>query len=654
MTHTEYVGQSPVNISVTASVQAEALHFNTRSNSHSNVFWNGTQFLELDVECSSETVVPIGLLFGRDGTDVAAVSAHYSMFPGIRARLVFPISALDGQSVFLPRTPGRLKSVVFGDRIDPAEVAWFEIRVAPLPVSATVLLHSAQILNTPSGAEPSGPVLVDALGQWTCREWPGKMESVPQLTSVLRSRLADVRERETDASLTAYGGTVTKDISPTGYFRTAKVKDRWWLVDPDGGLFWSAGVDCVGAHSGALVTGNEKLCAWIPDPLGPFADAWHGDSNFSWSTANLIRAYGTEWYESWCKLTRSELRAMGFNTVGNWSDLAFAKVAQFPYVLPLENFPTTEHCVFRDFPDVFSHEYTSNANVFAQQLTRFVTDKHLIGYFLRNEPLWAFGDFCLAGKMLERAPSVAPASRQKLGQFLHEQMKNDPDRYRTAWSTVLSGPEDICSFVCASADELPELAQKDLESFTVLMVDAYVRIPSDACRQVDPHHLNLGMRWAWVSSDYVFAGADSCDVFSMNCYKMRPDLEAFEMASARSGLPVMIGEFHFGAADRGLACNALKGVATQEDRGRAYRYFVEQAAAHPVVIGAHWFQWNDQPFLGRFDGESFQIGLVDVCNTPYAEIKEACRTTNNVLYDIATGTRAPLNEPPIEVEAVGI
>jgi len=41
-----------------------------------------------------------------------------------------------------------------------------------------------------------------------------------------------------------------------------------------------------------------------------------------------------------------------------------------------------------------------------------------------------------------------------------------------------------------------------------------------------------------------------------------------------------------------------------------YRYYVENAAAHPALIGTHWFQWIDQPSTGRNDGENYNIGFL--------------------------------------------
>jgi hypothetical protein len=37
-------------------------------------------------------------------------------------------------------------------------------------------------------------------------------------------------------------------LTPTGYFRTARIDGRWWLVDPDGHPFFSNGVNHVVAE----------------------------------------------------------------------------------------------------------------------------------------------------------------------------------------------------------------------------------------------------------------------------------------------------------------------------------------------------------------------------------------------------------------------
>ena len=75
----------------------------------------------------------------------------------------------------------------------------------------------------------------------------------------------------------------------------------------------------------------------------------------------------------------------------------------------------------------------------------------------------------------------------------------------------------------------------------------------------------------------------------------------------------------------------------------AYRYYVENAFALPEMIGTHWFQWADQPCTGRFDGENYNIGLVDVTDRPYKELTEALKTTHLRLYRVHLGQEKPFS-----------
>ena len=97
--------------------------------------------------------------------------------------------------------------------------------------------------------------------------------------------------------------------------------------------------------------------------------------------------------------------------------------------------------------------------------------------------------------------------------------------------------------------------------------------------------------------------------------------------------PLIIGEFHFGALDRGMFHTGLVPVANQAARAQAYRDYVEGALRHPQFVGTHWFQWQDEPTTGRvYDEENYQIGFVDTTDTPYRETIEASRRVGMQLY----------------------
>ena len=102
-----------------------------------------------------------------------------------------------------------------------------------------------------------------------------------------------------------------------------------------------------------------------------------------------------------------------------------------------------------------------------------------------------------------------------------------------------------------------------------------------------------------------------------------------EMEKIRKKKPVIIGEFHFGALDRGMFHTGLVPTQSQEDRANAYKSYVRGALDNPLIVATHWFQYRDQATTGRFDGENYQIGFIDICDSPYPETIKACGRGEN-------------------------
>jgi hypothetical protein len=56
---------------------------------------------------------------------------------------------------------------------------------------------------------------------------------------------------------------------------------------------------------------------------------------------------------------------------------------------------------------------------------------------------------------------------------------------------------------------------------------------------------------------------------------------------------------------------------------------VQAAAADPSIVGAHWFEYADEPVTGRLlDGENSHIGLVGITDVPFHGFVEAVRKAN--------------------------
>ena len=64
-------------------------------------------------------------------------------------------------------------------------------------------------------------------------------------------------------------------------------------------------------------------------------------------------------------------------------------------------------------------------------------------------------------------------------------------------------------------------------------------------------------------------------------------------------------------------------AATQAERAAGFRNTLEALLRLHYVVGADWFRYYDEPEFGRFDGENYDFGLVDIHDQPYESLTMA-------------------------------
>lgn len=615
------------------------------------------RYLTFFLTVEEEHSMAFNLEIYAKGEKEPAFTNRFGILGRVRARICLDLSWTDARILFPEASVGQQKVVCHGRRIEQEEMERAVFVGLPCFHDVTVRIEDMMLTDEyPDEFPIPDEKLVDELGQNKKREWPGKLHGAKELKDALCSGLLQAQEGYPFDDWSKYGGWKEKKLQEgTGYFSRCKENGKWWLVDPEGYAFFSMGPDCVNINGDCRVDGLEKWLDWLPDKDDPvYGDCyrmnrrWPHDGTgrrectlFSFGQANLLRAFGKDWYENWKKMVPMQLKNAGLNTLGNWSDSRLFGETEMPYVTSLPEFPGTKTFIFRDFPDVFSREYAENAARSAKELEARRDDPYMIGYFLRNEPMWAFVDnLILADEVLYNTERTA--CKDALVGFLREKY-GTVDSLNAAWSCSLDSFEALYERQ-KKVSSWSEQSCRDMKEFSRRMLRLYVETVADACRRVDPNHMILGMRWAWISDPDLVTGWENFDVFSINCYAQDPSDAIQNVVDLGVDLPVMIGEFHFGALDAGPTATGLEGVKTQKDRGKAYRYYCEHAAAHPNGVGCHYFQYGDQFVLGRFDGENYNIGLFDICFQPYREMMEQVTACSRSIYEVADGTKEPVEE----------
>ena len=307
-------------------------------------------------------------------------------------------------------------------------------------------------------------------------------------------------------------------------------------------------------------------------PNGMLHPDWYvsrAQSAMSFPTWNLREKFGkTDFKMDYYDFVLRRLDAWGVNTIGNWSDGDLTKLGRKPYMLTVVSKPD-------GLPYLDSGFYDTLDATFAHKMKAAVSNA-----------------FTVAGSAIAQAATDPMC----IGFFIDNELQFPSD----------------------SAYYAP-----------------YFRACKEAIAVAAPGKLYLGCRFKSLRNSAALwnAAAQWCDVISVNSYVN--SVAVFtdgEYAAPKFDRPVLHSEFHFGTLHRGMFSAGLCPVGDQCERGRNYRRVVEGALRHSLFVGSHWFQYRDQPLVGRGDGENYQIGFVDVCDRPYRKLTEAARAIGETMY----------------------
>lgn len=609
------------------------------------------------------------LLRGEDGHPSADRPSNFhcgdrveaTIPPGESVTLRLPLS--DGQAIEAHRRLLAIRSMPHPaarrGTLDAAVLAGILITVSA-PKSALVF-EVGEVQAT--GEAPTGGLSwdgfrpwVDAYGQYAHADWPSKIRADGDFQVRRQAEEPDLAAHGRPGGWNRYGGWAAgPQREATGYFRVEAIDGRWWMVDPEGKLFWSHGAVRVGTrirvggvYHGSPIDDREGDFD-LPPRDGEFGQFYgtepqasrgyylgkHPHQVYDHLEANLYRKWGADWATRYAAHTQRRLASWGLNTIANSSDPGVYLRRQTPYTAVVYSAPLgrTDHRIegstgnWGKLPDPFDPGWRAIIEqTLASELAESVDDPWCLGFFVDNELHW--GD----QYHLAEATLASPASQPAKVVFLRwlTDRHGDLSGLNRAWGTAHQDGQAFLASVALPDRERGEV-RADLADFSQEILDAYFRTCHDCLEAAAPHHLYLGCRFAGVGHERVMrTAAQYCDIVSINRYAREVTSLALPAGCDR---PMIIGEFHIGASDDEVfAPPALVNVFDTPSKLDAIRAYVDSALAHPAVVGTHWFQYYDQPAGGRFDGENYPCGIVDLCDTPKPEMVALCREIGAGFY----------------------
>lgn len=483
---------------------------------------------------------------------------------------------------------------------------------------------------------------IDELGQYIHKDWPGKTHSQEELIAHGKVEEKDLAANPGPPGRNKYGGwTAGPKLKATGFFDVQKYKGKWWLIDPQGRLFWSHGIDCVRNANATPITDREHYYHNLPKADSLFSTfygrgSWapHGYykdhspyRTYDFSQANFLRKYGPGWQQKFADITHRRLKSWGMNTIANWSQDSIYLMRRTPYVATISYSARKlegSKGYWGKFYDVFDPSFRQ---ALRRRLERekdtSASNPWCIGYFVHNELSW--GDETSLAAAALTSPHDQPAKKVFV-EDLKAKYKSI-DKLNNAWGTDNKTWDALLQSTQAPDKKK---AHDDLTAFYTKIAETYFEIIREECKKVAPNQLYMGCRFAWVNDRAARAATKFCDIVSYNRYSY--SVENHRLPDGID-MPVIIGEFHFGALDRGMFHTGLRKTANQQDRAEKYKSYVQGALRNPYIVGTHWFQYKDQATTGRGDGENYQIGFIDICDKPYPETIKACRQVGYTMYE---------------------
>ncbi len=475
---------------------------------------------------------------------------------------------------------------------------------------------------------------INKYGQYKHVDWPGKITDDSQFLAAIEKEQQDLIKRPGSKEWNRFGGFVNgPKYEATGHFRTQKIDDRWWIIDPEGCLFWSSGVNSAGRLEILTPTkGREHFFEGIPDKTNSNAHLF-AKNQYKHGLANLHRKYGADSEDDYVAVSLKRMKSWGLNTLGGWSAETVGEHPddiKLPYTVYINS---VSPGINDKFPDVFDSRWQADVEKKIKEKAAFVTDDpYFFGFFINNEIHWGNPNSLVIHSLEKGADCAGKKAYIKL---LKEELENIKLFNELSGATFNTWDELLTSKVKAGTLKVAGLKEYNVKHYTK-MCELYFKTTKALIDKYAPDKMYIGCRWHGNHKNKIntTVSAKYLDILTFNAYEN--EVEFYPYPAKDIDKPFIISEFNFGALDAGKFFTGLGYASSQRNRGEKYMNFIEGALRNPRCVGAHWFMWANSTTAGRGNGENANCGLVSMTDQIYYELISYIRETTYKMYHYRT------------------
>lgn len=431
-----------------------------------------------------------------------------------------------------------------------------------------------------------------------------------------------------------FGGNKNKHFKATGFFRTERDDDRWWLVSPKGNAFISFGVNHYHADWWAQEHNRDY---WIGrfKAKKPFDDSWNAGFK-----AEALK----------------DLKFLGINTLGVHTDASMLTEppgqSAFPYVatytpLKLSHYLPPSNEVYMD---VFSDEYKDLCDAVAKEtVAPYANDPMIVGFCMSDCPVFSddeaqWYNITTFPRQIRNLGKKSPGKKAYVE--LMSTRYDSIDHFNNTYKAKFRSWDQLLETKNWREDLYPDNSKEkqDNEQFLYLCVDAYYKNAKNSFRKYNKNHLFLGDKLNGNSNgleSVIKITSKYTDVVNFQYYA---DLETHKTSMDRwskmitHDQPIINGDSGFTVPCSSMPNPYGPHCKTQKARAEMTLQYVKDSLERDNFVGWHMCGIIDTIKTMPSKEFSQHQGLMTIKGTYYDDMENCVREISSNLYKFASNS----------------